>query len=189
MKKLLAIILGLFLTLGLFGCVSDDILANAAKEYYATGNFNGWDTKVDGKMTAIARSDERLTASVRRQTRNATALYLFEVTLPATEAGWTVQYKIGKGELTTYDANLTIKVIRTPVGDPDTRDFWAQSPESGEIKNLTPKTMYIPPFIEENVDNAGGWNDNPIAFEAGTYYLVFVEYANNTKAMALIEKP
>ncbi|MDT8336211.1 MAG: hypothetical protein RQ856_00130 [Candidatus Izemoplasmatales bacterium] len=183
MKKLLVLLLALVFSFGLVACSSEP-LANAEKDYYATGNFNGWDTVEAGKMVAIAKNDDRV-ASIKGELSGVEFLYLLEATLPATEAGWTATYTID-GTETTVDGNLTVKVIRTTAGDPDARDWWAQSPESGEIVNLTPETLYIPPFVEENVDGAGGWNDNPIAFEAGTYYIVFAEFEDGVRALALI---
>lgn len=185
MKKLLVAVLTLVLSLGLVGC-NTKILENMEKDYYATGNFNGWDTKAEGKMEAISISDERV-SSIKADLKGAESLYLLEIVLPADDAGWTVEYKID-GTVTTLNGNLTVKVIRTPKDDPDTRDFWAQNPESGKIDNLTPATLYIPPYVEENVDQAGTWNDNPVAKAAGTYYIVFAEF-DGSKAMALIEVP
>lgn len=187
MKKLFVLLLGLVLSIGLIGCANDP-LVNEAKDYYVTGNFNGWDTIADtGLMVAIAKNDDRV-ASIKDQLDDVEFLYLKEITLPTDDAGWTVTYKIN-GTETTYNGNLTVKVIRTTAGDPDARDWWAQSPESGEIGNLTPDTLYIPPFVEENVDSAGGWNDNPVAFEAGTYYAVFAEFTSGARALGLIEVP
>ncbi|HCZ24538.1 MAG TPA: hypothetical protein DHV05_06805 [Acholeplasmataceae bacterium] len=79
-----------------------------------------------------------------------------------------------------------MKMIRTDLGD-EVPNWWGQSPESGEIENLTPETLYVPPFVEENVDMAGGWNDNPAALAAGTYYFVYVKY-ESSQAFALIAK-
>lgn len=186
MKKLLLLALGLILSIGLTGCVSDEVLVNADKDYYATGQFNGWDTVASGKMTAIARSDERI-ESIVKETKGATALYLVEATLPATDAEWTVTYKID-GTVTELNGNLTVKIVRTTKDDSDARDWWAQSPESGKIENLTPDTLYIPPFVEEDVDQAGGWNDNPVALEAGDYYIVFAEF-EDSRGLALVPVP
>ena len=186
MKKLFVLLLGLVLSVALIGC-SNEPLVNAEKDYYVTGNFNGWDTVADtGKMEAIAKNDERV-ASIKADLVGVEFLYLKEIVLPTTDAGWTVTYKVD-GTVTEYNGNLTVKVIRTTAGDPDDRNWWAQSPESGAIGNLTPTTLYIPPFVEENVDQAGGWNDNPIAFAAGTYYAVFAEFSDGTRALGLIAK-
>jgi hypothetical protein len=182
MKKLLVLVLGLFLSLALIGC---GVLENEAKDYYATGNFNGWDTVETGQMEAIKKTDARV-ASIKDELSGVKYLYILEITLPDTAAGWDVTYKID-GTVQTFDGNLTVKIIRTTAGDSDSRDFWAQSPESGKINNLTPTTLYIPPFVEESVDQAGGWNDNPVALAAGTYYIVFAEF-DGSRAMGLIAK-
>ena len=186
MKKVLALLLGLVLSFGLMGCNSP--LENADKDYYVTGQFNGWDTVEEtGRMEAIAKNDDRV-ADIKDQLDDVEFLYLKEIVLPATDAGWTVTYKID-GTVTELNGNLTVKVIRTTAGDPDARDFWAQNPESGAVNNLTPTTLYIPPFVEENVDQAGTWNDNPVALAAGTYYAVFAEYSNGDLGLGLIEVP
>ena len=183
MKKLFVLLLGVVLSIGLMGCNSP--LENAEKDYYVTGNFNGWDTVADtGMMEAIAKNDERI-ASIKDAVSDAEFLYLKEIVLPTDAAGWDVTYKID-GTVTVLDGNLTVKVIRTTAGDSDARDWWAQSPESGQIDNLTPATLYIPAFVEENVDQAGGWNDNPVALAAGTYYAVFAEMADGSRALGLI---
>jgi hypothetical protein len=87
-----------------------------------------------------------------------------------------------KSSFLVVDGNLTVKIIRTDAADKDSINFWVQSKESGKVKNLTPDTLYIPPFVEENVGGAGAWNDNPIAFEAGTYDIVFAEKGAGTTA-------
>ena len=187
MKKLVLLLVALFGAFALVGCVSGDILADEAHDYYATGNFAGWGDAVGNDaymMEAIARNDERI-ESIVKETKGAVYLYLLEVTLPTTDAGWTVTYTID-GTETVYNGNLTLKMIRTDAGD-EVPNWWGQSPESGKIDNLTPETMYIPPFVEENVGGAGGWNDNPIAFAAGTYYFVYVKF-ESSQAFALIAK-
>ena len=175
----------------------EQVLENAAKDYYATGQWNGWDTKVDGKMEAIKLSDPRV-ASIVEALEGVKFLYLLEATLPAEDAGWAVNYIID-GVNTTLNGNLTVKVIRTMAGDPDTRDWWAQSPESGQINNLTPDTLFMPEFVENATTSnvvgegeeavtytSGAWNDNPAALEAGSYLIVFAEFNDNTKGLGLI---
>jgi len=161
-----------------------DILENLNKDYYATGNFNGWDTLITGQMDSISRYDQRVN-SIIDELEGVKYLYILEITLSAMSSGWDVTYKID-GIVQTFDGNLTVKVIRTTAEDPDSRDFWAQSPESGAIINLTPGTLYIPTYMEDNIDQAGGWNDMPVAFEAGTYYIIFAEF-EDSKAMGLIK--
>jgi uncharacterized repeat protein (TIGR02543 family) len=156
-------------------------------DYYVTGNFAGWGNASGNptyKMEGISKEDSRV-SSIVHLLEGAEYIYIIEIVLPSTAAGWDVTYKIDC-TVTVFDGNLTVKVIQTDAGD-DIPNFWAQNPESGAITNLTPETLYIPPFVEENVDQAGTWNDNPVARAAGTYYLVFVIF-QGTKAMALILK-
>jgi len=183
MKKIFGLLVVLAMTFALVGCVSGTVLEDTEHDYYGVGAFNSW-TASDAtyQMEAIARNDDRV-ASIVDATKGATALYLVEITLSSDDAGWTVSYTID-GTDYTLNGNLTVKVIRTAAGD-EVPDWWGQSPESGAISNLTPDTLYIPPFVEENVDNAGGWNDNPVAYEAGSYYLVFAQF-DGSKGMALI---
>jgi hypothetical protein len=187
MKKIVFLFVLLFSAAALAGCASNP-LENTEKAYYATGQWGGWGEGIGqeaNKMTPIALNDARV-ASVKDQLKGATALYIFEWVIPTTEAGWTVTYKIN-GVDKTVDGNFALKVVRTAVDDADLIDWWGQSPESGKLNNLTPSTLYVPPFVEENVDQAGGWNDNPIALTAGTYYIVYAE-VGTVKYLGLIAK-
>jgi len=178
------------------------LLENTAKDYYLTGNWNGWDTKEDAVMEAIYLADERV-ASIADELEDVKYLYVLELFLPSDDAGWTVNYIVDEENI-QFNGNQTVKVIRTLAGDPDTRDWWAQSPESGEILNLTPDTLFIPPFIEnatttfvDDMDTVedteddvtyttGAWNDNPVALEAGSYLAVFAEFEDGSKGLGLI---
>jgi len=178
------------------------LLENTAKDYYLTGNWNGWDTKEDAVMEAIYLADERV-ASIADELEGAKYLYVLDVFLPSDDAGWGPNYIIGE-ENVHFNGNQTVKVIRTLAGDPDTRDWWAQSPESGAITNLTPDTLFIPEFVETATTSAvddndtpddttddvtytsGAWNDNPVALEAGSYLAVFAEFEDGSKGLGLI---
>ena len=188
MKKIVFLLVLLFAAAGLVGCASEP-LENVEKDYYVTGQWGGWGEgigKAENKMTPIALNDARV-KSVKDQLKGATALYIFEWVVPTTEAGWTVTYKIN-GTEKTVDGNFALKIVRTDAGDADAVNWWAQSPESGKLNNLTPSTLYVTPFVEANVDQAGGWNDNPILIAAaGTYYIVYAE-VGTTKYLGLIAK-
>ncbi len=192
MKKFLLVLVLMFTVFSLVGC-KEKVLENPEKNYYATGQFAGWGDAAGNAtyaMAPIKLSDERV-ASIKDKLKSATYLYVLEITLPTGDAGWTATYTIDSVEK-VFNGNLTVKVIRTAKSDETNEpEFWAQNPESGKIDNLTPTTLYIPPFVEENVGGAGSWNDNSVAFEAGTYYLVFAEFVSQkgvTRAMGLIKK-
>ena len=191
MKKLFGLLTTLVLALTLVACGGGTILVDEAKDYYATGNFANWGdatSKAELRMEAIAVNDPRVD-SVRSQLDGATALYVLEIVLPSEDAGWgddNPKYNVN-GTLTTFNGNLTVKVIQTEKGD-IAPIYWAQNKESGKVDNLTPATLYIPPYVEENVNNLGTWGDNPVGIKAGTYNLVFALFPNQKKAMGLIAK-
>ena len=69
MKKLLSVVVLLVAAFILVGCnsVSDEVLVDAAHDYYAAGAVTGWGDAVGNdtfKMEAIARSDERVASIV-----------------------------------------------------------------------------------------------------------------------------
>jgi len=80
-------------------------LFNSTKDYYATGNFNEWDTINAYKMLPIYLFDERVN-SIRDQLAGVKYLYIMEITLPNTSAGWDITYKID-GNVIAFDGNLT----------------------------------------------------------------------------------
>ncbi|MFA7106367.1 MAG: hypothetical protein WC154_03600 [Candidatus Izemoplasmatales bacterium] len=200
MKKLLVLLLGLVFSFGLTACTSEP-LANAEKDYYVVGNFNDWaqGTTAEYKMEAIPLNDARV-KPLKDDLKGAKYLYIFELTLPTEDAGWG-KYFIIDEENTTVDGNQIIKIIRTDAGDTDAINWWAQSPESGKIDNLTPDTFWIPEFVENPTTTdtvgegeeaitytSGGWNDDSVALAKGTYYVVYVDFGAGSQAMGLIEK-
>jgi hypothetical protein len=183
MKKFIPLVL--LLSASLASCGAAPILADADHNYFVTDNFAGWGdaptaTKEDGTtlkyvMEAVSVNDERV-ASVKSQLRNPEFLYVIEITLPETAAGWDVKYvRTSGGTEETFDGNLTVKILQVDVdAEVPVPNYWAQNPESGVVNNLTPSTLYIPPFFEEAPwEGAGDWNGNPVALAAGTYTVVF----------------
>lgn len=188
MKKFILVLVMVFSALFLVACGGGEILKDDAHEYYVTGQFAGWgDAAGDSKylMTAIAKNDERI-KSIAKDVKKAKYIYIFEANFPSGAAGWDVTYRIN-GVEKVYDGNLTLKILQLNNGE-QAPNWWGQSPESGQIKILTPDTVYVPPFVEENVDEAGTWNDNPVVFAAGTYYIVYVQYSNTEHGLAAIKK-
>jgi hypothetical protein len=181
MKKFIPLLL--LSTFALAACGTPAILADAENDYFVTGNFAGWGDATttleeDGTtkkfiMEAVSVADERVEA-VKELLDSPEFLYVKEVVLPAEAAGWDVKYvRTEGGEEETFDGNLTFKVLQT-VKDGVAPNYWAQNPESGVVNNLTPETLYVPPFFEEAPwTGSGDWNGNPVALEAGTYIAVF----------------
>ena len=180
MKKISVLFIFLMSMFALAACQSGGILEDEGHSYFVTGNFASWGDAIGretNKMEAIELNDERV-ASIKGALSGATALYIFEATLPSDEAGWGETYKVD-GVETFFDGNLTVKVVRTTADDEDVPLWWGPSPESGELFNLTPETLFMPQYIDENSPQRdpdlglGHWNSNPVVMEAGTYYIVF----------------
>ena len=183
MKKFIPLVL--LLSAALASCGTPAILADADYDYFVTGQFAGWgDAPIaleeDGEtlkylLEAISVADDRV-ASVKSQFSNPEFLYVKEIVLPETAAGWTETYtRTDGGSSEIFDGNLSVKILQV---DKDAEipvpNYYAQNPESGIVNNLTPEILYIPPFFEEAPwAGSGNWNGNPVALEAGTYTLVF----------------
>ena len=162
-------------------------LFNPTKDFYVTGQWSSWGEAIgnpNNLMLATTLDDIRIDP-IANVLDEATAIYLFQWSVLSTDAGWTITYKIN-GETKTVNGHLALKVVSTDLNDADAVNWWGPSPESGQIYNLTPSILYIPPYIENNVDNAGAWNDYPILIgEVGTYYVVYAE-VNNQRYIGLL---
>lgn len=173
-KRIIALFLAVFALFAFVGC--GKVLENTEKDYYVTGQIGNWGSAIGQeayKMEAVKLNDARI-ASVKDTLKKATAIYILQVALPGSDAGWKNTFKVN-GVETDFNGNLSVKVVRTAKDDPDTVDFWAQNKESGAITNLTPSTLFMPAYKETATDGEGTWADNPFAYKAGTYYVVFAE--------------
>ena len=173
MKKLLTLVFALVAVLGLVSCGKAAV--NPDKDYYAVGQFQGWTVKEEAKMEAVA--------SVKGlKIKNAKYIYAKDCEFSADAAGWSETI----GEV-TYDGNLAVKVVRTAAGDAESVDFWAQNKESGKVTNLTESTLFIGAYQEED-EGQGSWASNVFVKEAGTYTIVFVEFADGSLGMGAVKK-
>lgn len=194
MKKFLLFVFALLTVFTLSACGGSRILEDEGYAYFTTGNFAGWGDAIGREsnlMEAVALNDERI-ASIRSDLSGATAVYVFEANFPTDAAGWGPEYNVN-GTVQTFDGNLTVKVVRTTADDQDIPLWWGPSPESGEINNLTPDTLFMPRYIDDNSTDydadakTGNWNDNPVVLEAGSYLIVFA-VINGQRYMGAIEQ-
>ena len=192
---------------------SDEVLADSENSYQITGAFNGWKvntdpedpTKLDAQytMTAVALTNEVL-KDIRKDLRDSNGgakfVYIAEHTFTNNknedgtwEAGWNVAYALEEGaDVTEWDGNMALKVLRVKYseeGEDYTIDSWLPFPAAIGFRSLTPSTVYIPPRSEEPAwENSGAWNDNPVALEAGDYYVVFAVFNDGSFGLGLIAK-
>ena len=186
MKKFLLVLVAVFTMVAMLGCKP---LADAEANYWATGAYANWGDAAgdeDFKMEAVAINDERI-ASLKKELKDATFIYVKEIVLPSTLVDWSVTYKID-GTVQTFNGNLTVKVLKSDAADESNAPlYWAQNKESGAVNNLTPETLYIAPYQETATDGEGTWADNPVALTAGTYIVVFAK-VDGVLQMGLIAK-
>lgn len=190
MKKvsILAFVLAVVLSLTMLaGCGGNDILANPDKEYFVTGQFAGWGDafgKAEYKMTATSLNDEALT-SVKSSLKGAKYLYIIKgVVIADSGAGWEADYVVN-GEVAKADGNQSLKFLQGAVGG-EAPDWWGQSPESGEFKNLTPDTLWIPGYTE-TPEVGPDWNGNMVILKAGTYTIVLAVFGDYKAAGVIAE--
>jgi ABC-type oligopeptide transport system substrate-binding subunit len=183
-------LLAAFLFVGIAACDGTEeettlppILEDTEHDYYVTGNFAGWaeafgDEEYEFEATRI--TDPALT-DLYDDIEEATLLYTIDVTFPAEAAGWDVTYTID-GTEEVFDGNQTVKMARTTMTDGEAiPDFWMPSPESGEVFNLTPDTLFIPEYVDPSSSEfdpdagTGDWNGNPVVMVPGEYTIVFAE--------------
>lgn len=182
MKKFLTLAIAIVAAMVLVACSPK---VDEAHDYFLTGNMMGWGdvtAKPEFAMTAVKKNDERL-SSIKDQLKDAEYIYVLEHAY-TNGAGWEVKYTID-GKEVVVDGNLAVKIIKAVKGE-EAPTWWGQSPESGKFTNLTPSTLYIPPFMEENVNGAGGWNDNPMLYKPGKYVMVYVQYSATQHGLAAI---
>jgi hypothetical protein len=184
MKKFIPLVL--LVSGALASCGPGPILADEDHLYFAVGNFNGWGGALEVldeeenftyEMEAISVSDSRV-SSIKSKFNNPEFLYVLRIVLPSTVADWSATYtRTNGGTAQVFNGNLTLKIIQADVvdvGEEAIPNWYAQGPESGVVNNITPETLYIPPFLEEAPwTGSGAWNDNPVALTAGTYTAVF----------------
>lgn len=216
MKKLVTILMVAVLAVSCIcvfaACEKGEPLADTeGYRYVITGQWADWANvadpddpsklREDGKfeMEAIAVSDKRV-KSIRDQLDDVKLLYIAEHEFTNNkngdewEAGWSVTYALTEGaEPITVDGNMAIKIIKTKYETLGDESSWSAGwiPDAGSttVKSLTPSTFYMPPHSETpTYEGSGAWNDNPIALEAGTYYVVFAAYTNGTFGIGLIAK-
>lgn len=215
MKKfvtmLLVAVLAVSAMLVLTACAPKDKEPRADKEgfdYVITGEFNDWKVNVDGenkldakyKMEPIMIQDARI-KSISANLKDAVKIYVIEHTATnnktaegAWEAGWSIKYAITEGATPIeVDGKMAIKVIKTKMETVGGQSGWSANwlPDAGNTTfvSLTPDTLYMPPHAEQApYENSGDWNTNPILLTAGTYYIVFAEFADGTFGLGAIAK-
>lgn len=148
--------------------------SNNLDGFYITGNFAGWSdsfSNPDYQMIPTA-SDNPLFAGMNPIIQTASEIYIIDVMIPSEDAGWSEFYNIG-GTSYEFNGNLTVKFAYVQdYSGTMVPNYWAPSPESGVVYNLTPESLYIPDYVDDYNNPGGNWNSNPALFESGRYIMV-----------------
>lgn len=210
MKKLVTTALVAILVVScLFALVACDNepLADPKYSYTITGPFNGWKVNVDAEdetkldatyaMEAVALSDKRVSSikSVLEE-GGVEYLYVVEATFANGTSGNEITYVTTEGgDPVVVDENLQVKVIKTEMatnpatGSTEWLANWIPDAGNTNVRSLTPDTLYCPPHSESELwPGSGAWNNNPIVFEEGTYYIVFASFTDGTYGLGAIAK-
>lgn len=206
MKKLVTILLVAILAAScicVFAACEKPLADTDGFSYVITGDWNGWkvnvdpddETKLDAQyaMEAIALSDSRV-KSIKDQLEGVKLLYIGEHEFVNEGAGWDITVSLTEGATpSVFNGNMAIKVLQTKyetLGDASSwSGEWIPNAKTANARTLTPDTLYIPPFSEvETYTGSLTWKDNPVALEAGTYYVVFAAFTDGTFGLGLIAK-
>ncbi len=149
------------------------------QNFFISGNITGWyDFNNLDYLMVETSIDEPFFEGYYEQLQYATEIYVTDIVIPYDSAGWTMEYMID-GEPMVFDGNQAIKFVETiNIDGENIPMYWGPSPESGQIMNLTPETLFIPEYIDPNSSEfdpdlgTGSWNDNPVVYEPGDYYMV-----------------
>ncbi len=154
----------------------EETVADDENEYYAMGPFSEWAPQEAFRLVSLDGLDSLIDAEY---------LYIVEVTFSAEEADWSETFTEDGDEI-TFNGNKAVKIMRLDAEDAQT---WMPSPEGGEIRNLTPDTLFMPNFVDPDGDDyeegLGHWNDNAFVREPGTYYIIYAR-VNNQNYMGAI---
>lgn len=153
--------------------------------YYVAGSFNGWQDAINNRineMIPIDPQDSRLGDLLAGF--NATEVYQHTLSVPEAETGNSVTHIINGSSFIAYDSRM-FKIIETNEYQIVMR--WLQSPESGPIINLTPETIFIPPYQAElNYDEYE--KSNLVFLQGGIHEIYLVKLSNGQIGIGAIRK-
>lgn len=154
----------------------------------ADGTVNGWGDKSSelfGKSMMTARAlDEvkALDASVKAALEARTVKYLYttDIILGKNASGWTSKAVINN-KLMIGDGSFALKAGKVSYDAADkvyAVTQWIPDPHTAYAGNMTPSTLFLPPWQEAKDERGFSWSDNPMCIgKAGLYTFVAAEFA------------
>ncbi|MBR2545582.1 MAG: hypothetical protein IKE93_05390 [Erysipelotrichaceae bacterium] len=205
MKKFLVVLLSVLMVCTMAACgkpapkpLADDTHAAwvAHGQYLlADGTPNGWNGKDTAlyeasALKAIALEDVKNISEALYNTlsgKEIKYLYTIDLILGVNDAGWTTNALID-GKLYRVNGSNAFKVAQCSVdADGDNKvyaeDQWISDPKTAHAESLTPDTLFMPVWQEENDEYGFSWASNPACIGVpGLYTLVIAQYTSVSSA-------
>lgn len=205
MKKFLVVLLSVLMVCTMAACgkpapkpLADDTHAAwvAHGQYLlADGTPNGWNGKDTAlyeasALKAIALEDVKNINEALYNTlsgKEIKYLYTIDLILGVNDAGWTTNALID-GKLYRVNGSNAFKVAQCSVdADGDNKvyaeDQWISDPKTAHAESLTPDTLFMPVWQEENDEYGFSWASNPACIGVpGLYTLVIAQYTSVSSA-------
>ena len=205
MKKFLVVLLSVLMVCTMAACgkpapkpLADDTHAAwvAHGQYLlADGTPNGWNGKDTAlyeasALKAIALEDVKNISEALYNTlsgKEIKYLYTIDLILGVNDAGWTTNALID-GKLYRVNGSNAFKVAQCSVdADGDNKvyaeDQWISDPKTAHAESLTPDTLFMPVWREENDEYGFSWASNPACIGVpGLYTLVIAQYTSVSSA-------
>ena len=205
MKKFLVVLLSVLMVCTMAACgkpapkpLADDTHAAwvAHGQYLlADGTPNSWNGKDTAlyeasALKAIALEDVKNINEALYNTlsgKEIKYLYTIDLILGVNDAGWTTNALID-GKLYRVNGSNAFKIAQCSVdADGDNKvyaeDQWISDPKTAHAESLTPDTLFMPVWQEENDEYGFSWASNPACIGVpGLYTLVIAQYTSVSSA-------
>ena len=199
MKKFLVALLSVMMVLSMAACgkpapkaLADDTHAAWVAHgqfLLADGTANSWNGKDTAlyeasALKAIALEDVKSIDEALYNTlsgKEVKYLYTIDLLLGTNDAGWTTNALID-GKLYRVNGSNAFKIAQCSVdADGDNKvyaeDQWISDPKTAHAESLTPATLFMPVWQEENDEYGFSWASNPACIGGpGLYTLVIAQY-------------
>lgn len=176
----------------------DVVLESTNGKTYHTvgGNIGDWAVTETNGMTAVSLQDlidlglkDTVKDLILNQDLSKVTAYVKTDYTLINSQSWTSNAGVDKdGEQIVLSGGYTVKVIRAVYDEEDENyinDQWITDPKTAHAESLTPNTLFIPQWREEDTegDGLGKWDENPVCISgAGKYTVVVLDYGRPSSA-------
>ena len=164
-------------------------------EYFAIGEWTNWETARYGdpenggnavitnmmRPTNIEELKSLVGENLANQIKekNPKYLYMIELSFGQYNGAWVTKAKVD-GQVYEFDASFAFKLVYSEYENealfwPNTRLI--PNPVVANVENLTPETLFMPPWQEATDDDGFNWTNETLCIgPAGAYYVILLDY-------------